>query len=298
VYGQYRFGLSAETTRLLRLLRDWYTNREGPKSGFYFGLPQQCQLPQRQDGVKVTDDWDQQERAGGWASKLVADAFERACGERISVDYLRKLYVNHLASQGLLDYGVQRNEVARQMGNSVLQQQRDYIKRSLVDAARAGRAASEQAGGAGTEIAATEEVMGTDSPQAKRKRNLETEDATVTGPTNSPEGSPKRRRSPPWAESEGSSSSSLVNQRATQEEKAAMIRAMARFREEYNSTPAYAEKIASGVRPEDVKYEYPWSRMQTWEPLLARHDTKRINNWGNYLQKKERKHLGPISHVP
>ncbi|KAJ3028995.1 hypothetical protein HDV00_009820 [Rhizophlyctis rosea] len=107
VDGPYRFGLTEETRALLKLLEEYWAGQKGQSSDFYFGIPQQCQ-----SGLGADPDnpnWDGYEKAGGWASSLVADTFEKVTGERFSVDYARKLYINHEAKEGRLQFVGQRN---------------------------------------------------------------------------------------------------------------------------------------------------------------------------------------------
>lgn len=106
-YKQYRFAVGKYLEDELEKIRKY---RETEENEYLFGLKQQVVQ-------------------SGYKTRLVQKVFDEVCGLRLSVNILRKLYINYMTKNGKLKWTSERKTLATRMGHSVTLQQETYTKR-------------------------------------------------------------------------------------------------------------------------------------------------------------------------
>lgn len=111
--GQYKVDVNGKVKMLLDKLTSYRSLQN--KSDYLFGSQQQV-------------------LESGYRTSLINRVFEVVCRiQNLSVNILRKLYVEHSRESGNLDWLTDKKEVARQMGHSVNTQEKRYKKRTRDD---------------------------------------------------------------------------------------------------------------------------------------------------------------------
>ena len=117
-HGQYRIGVSEETQQLMEVIRK-YREKEGVD--YIFGSEQQV-------------------KSDSYRTGTLNEAFEASCNlDRISVNILRKLYIDWKRRKNELEWTTARKECARQLGHDLRMQQHRYKKRERVVESEIGR---------------------------------------------------------------------------------------------------------------------------------------------------------------